>query len=384
MSAVAAGRADAVRSVLLYLPQLKLGGAEISILRLAQGLQARGVAVALAVHRADPASQALAGDIELLSLDADRTLAVPRRLAQLLRQRRPDVLVSALTHSNIVAALAARGTGVRTVLTEHAPIASMRRLDRSRRYRATVALMPWAYRCADAIVAVSEGVREDIAAHLHPRQRRRLHVIANPVLAQDWRERAEAPVAEDGYGADGAPVILSVGRLSEEKNFAGLIRAFARLRTPMRLRLAIVGEGPQRAALQALIDELGLGRVVRLLGQRDNPYAYMRRARVFALASQFEGFGNVLVEAMACGAPVVSTDCPVGPREVLAGGRYGLLVPPDDPGALAEAIERQVRHADPQVLAAAREHALQFTVERSAERYLQLFERLLDGGDARG
>ena len=140
MSALAQTAPATVRSVLLYLPQLKLGGAEISILRLAQGLQARGVAVALAVHRADPAAQALAGDIELLSLDAGRTLAVPRRLAQLLRQRRPDVLVSALTHSNIVAALAARGTGVRTVLTEHAPIASMRRLDRSRRYRATVAL----------------------------------------------------------------------------------------------------------------------------------------------------------------------------------------------------------------------------------------------------
>jgi len=371
---------SAVRSVVLYLPQLKLGGAEISLLRLAQGLQARGVAVALAVHRADPAAQALAGGIELLSLDADRTLAVPGRLARLLRQRRPDVLVSALTHSNVVAVLAACGTGVRTVLTEHAPIGSMRRLDRSRRYRATLALMPWAYRFGDAIVAVSEGVRADIATHLHRDQLPRIHLIANPVLPWDWCERADAPLDDDGYGADDEPVVLAVGRLSEEKNVAGLIRAFARLRASMRLRLVVVGDGPQRPVLQALIDELGLGPAVRLLGQRDNPYPYMRRARVFVLASQFEGFGNVLIEAMACGAPVVSTDCPVGPREVLAGGRYGLLVPPDDSGALAEAIERQVRHADPQMLAAAHAHALQFTVERSAERYLRLFERLL--GDA--
>ncbi|SDX36762.1 glycosyltransferase [Lysobacter enzymogenes] len=369
---------SAVRSVVLYIPQLKLGGAEISMLRLAQGLQARGIAVALAVHRADPAAQALAGGVELLSLDADRTLAVPGRLARLLRRRRPDVMVSALTHSNIVAVLAARGTAVRTVLTEHAPIDSMRRLDRSSRYRATLALMPWVYRFGDAIVAVSEGVRADIAAHLHRDQRRRVHIIANPVLPKDWRERADAPLDDEGYGADDEPVVLSVGRLSEEKNVAGLIHAFARLRASMRLRLVVVGDGPQRPALQALVDELGLGPAVRLLGQRDNPYPYMRRARVFALASQFEGFGNVLIEAMACGAPVVSTDCPVGPREVLAGGRYGLLVPPDDSGALAEAIERQVRHCDPQVVAAAREYALQFTVERSAARYLQLFERLLD------
>lgn len=375
----AAARSGAtVRSALLYLPQLKVGGAEISMLRLAQGLQARGVAVTMATHRIDAAARALAEGIELAALDADRTLAAPLRLAGLLRRRRPDVLVSALTHCNIVAALAARsaGGGTRVVLTEHAPVASMRRLDRSRRYRATVALMPWAYRYGDAIVAVSDGVRDDIAAHLRPRDRARLHVIANPVLRPQWRELAAEPVAEDWFAPGAPPAIVSVGRLSEEKNFAGLIRAFARLRMPMRVHLAIIGEGPQRPALQALIDELGLGQVVRLLGQRDNPYAYLRRARAFALASLFEGFGNVLIEAMACGAPVVSTDCPVGPREVLADGRYGELVPPGDIGALAHAIEGQLRGSDPQRLQAAHEHALQFTVERSAVRYLELFERL--------
>jgi glycosyltransferase involved in cell wall biosynthesis len=138
------------------------------------------------------------------------------------------------------------------------------------------------------------------------------------------------------------------------------------------------GEGPQRAELQALIDALGLSARAHLPGQRANPYAYMQRARVFALASRFEGFGNVLVEAMACGAPVVSTDCPVGPREILDHGRYGRLVPVADEAALAAAIGRSLHQ--PGSTAAAAAHAQGFTVERSAAHYLALFQRLLATG----
>lgn len=366
------------RKVMIYLPQLKVGGAEISMLRLAQGLRLRGVETAFVVHRADEAARALAGDIELISLEADRTLSVPNRLARLLRSRRPDILISALTHSNIVACLAARLAGSRTrvVVTEHAPISSMRQLDRSRRYRSTLRLMPWAYRLSDAIVAVSQGVSEDIAGPLGPANRSRLSVIANPILRDDWQTLSEAALDDDWFLPGSTPVILSVGRLSPEKNFVGLIRAYAGLRLPMRVHLAIIGEGPQRPVLQALIDDLGLGERVRLLGQRDNPYAYMRHARIFALASVFEGFGNVLVEAMACGAPVVSTDCPVGPREILRDGLYGALVAVGDTAALTAAIENQLQRPNAQIEADAKAHALQFTVERSVGQYLALFDRI--------
>ncbi|MEH6413489.1 glycosyltransferase [Pseudomonas sp. CGJS7] len=379
MSASAIGAS--VRTVLLYLPQLKVGGAEISMLRLAQGLRAQGAEVAMAVHRADDQALALAGDLELLSLDAERTRAVPGRLAQLLRQRRPQVLVSALTHSNIVAVLAARWAraGTRVVVTEHAPVSSMRQLDRSLRYRATLRLMPWAYRWSDAIVAVSQGVLDDIGPGLidpGPGGRPRTAVIANPVLRQDWSDLADAPLDDPWFQPGTTPVILSVGRLSPEKNFAGLIRAYAGLRLPMRVHLAIIGEGPQREALQALIDELGLCERVRLLGQQANPYAYMRRSRVFVLASLFEGFGNVLIEAMASGAPVISADCPVGPREVLGGGRFGALVAVDDTAALTAAIERQLQRPNAVAEARAQAHASGFTVERSAAQYLALFDRI--------
>lgn len=368
---------DAPRRVMFYLPELKVGGAEISLLRLAQGLRERGLEVSIVVHRVDQAAHALAGDIELISLDAGRTLAAWLKLPALLRRRRPDVLISALTHSNIVAAIGARlaRTGTKVVVTEHAPVSSMLRLDTSRTYRATVKLMPWAYRLADAIVPVSQGIYDDLAPLLDTHTRKRLRIAPNPVLRKDWQQLAQASLDDAWFQADAPPVILAVGRLSPEKNFAGLIKAFAGLRGEAPApRLAIIGEGPERGALQALIEQYGLTERARLLGQRDNPFAYMRRARVFVLNSLFEGFGNVLIEAMACGVPVISTDCPVGPREVLDQGRYGLLVPADEPRALTAAIDTLLHQSEPFTDASAR--ARQFTVERSVDAYLALFSQL--------
>lgn len=368
-------------TILIYLPQLKVGGAEISMLRLAQGLRDRGQQVCIVVHTLDPVAQTLAGDIEIVGLDAGRTLAALRRLIALLRQRRPDALISALTHTNIVAALATRVARVATrlIVTEHAPISSMQSIDPSWSYRITRALMPAAYRLAHAIVAVSQGVYDDLAPMLGRRTRKKLSVIFNPVLRHDWQMRAQAPVDDPWFQVGAAPVILSVGRLGREKNFGLLIRAFARLRVrATSARLAIIGEGAERTALQALIIELGLEGRVQLLGQRDNPYAYMRRANVFVLPSLFEGFGNVLVEAMACGTAVISTDCPVGPREILCDGEFGTLVPSDDRTALTQAIDDVLDRAAPSARARtralrARARALEFTVERSVDDYLALF-----------
>lgn len=365
------------RTVLFYLPQMKVGGAEISLLRLAKGLHERGVQTAFVTHRADDAARALTGDLELLSLDVDRSLAAWHRLSGLLRQRRPDVLVSALTHSNIIAAVAAKlsGTRTRVVVTEHAPASSMRQLDTSRTYRITLQLVPWIYRLADAIVAVSKGVYKDFLPMLSTSTQRRLTVIPNPVLRANWWIQSQVQINDPWFRAGAPPVILSVGRLSPEKNFSLLIRSFAQLRPQASPpRLAIIGDGPERPALQKLIDRLGLSERVRLLGQCENPFAYMRRAAMFVLASRFEGFGNVLIEAMACGIPVISTDCPVGPHEILEGGRYGTLVATDDADALTEAIEARLRDLRPEPEAVAR--ALEFTAERSVEDYLALFSRV--------
>lgn len=366
--------------VLFYLPEMKVGGAEISLLRLAQGLREHGVAPLFAVHRADADARALAADLPLVSLQAGRTVAALGRLVALLRERRPRVLLAALTHANILAAVAARvaGTGTRVVLTEHAPVSSMAQLDGSRTYRWTLAAMPWAYRLADAVVAVSVGVHDDIAPRLAQGTLRRFSIIPNPVLRSNWRALSEAGLAGEfeEFHSPGLSVVLAVGRLSPEKNFPLLLRAFAAIAASVpQARLAIIGEGPERARLERLIEELGLVGRARLLGQRDNPFAFMRRSRLFVLTSRFEGFGNVLIEAMACGVPVISTDCPVGPREILCDGRYGTLVPSDDVTALAEAMRAAL--ADPRPAEGAYERALQFTAEQSVVAYLALFRSLV-------
>jgi glycosyltransferase involved in cell wall biosynthesis len=193
---------------------------------------------------------------------------------------------------------------------------------------------------ADHVIAVSKGVARDLSdrSGLAPD---RIKTIYNPVFTPEiWKRAEEAP--EHRWFCEEIPVVLAVGKLKKQKDFATLIRAFARLRARRPVRLVILGEGPEREALRSLVTRLRVERDVDLLGFRENPFSLMRRASVFALSSAWEGFGNVLVEAMACGAPVVSTRCPSGPEEILDDGRYGRLVPVGDPGAFCDALEATI------------------------------------------
>jgi glycosyltransferase involved in cell wall biosynthesis len=197
------------------------------------------------------------------------------------------------------------------------------------------------YPRAQAVIAVSQGVADDLEG-LIGAGRARVLVIPNPVVTPDLTTLAAAaadhPWFKPGLIVGAPPVVLAAGRLSPQKDFQTLIRAFALLVRDRDLRLLILGEGPERAALEFLVRDLGLTGRVALPGFRANPFALMARARLFVLSSAWEGLPGVLIQAMACGTPVVSTDCPSGPREVLADGRYGPLVPVGDPQALAHAI----------------------------------------------
>ena len=190
------------------------------------------------------------------------------------------------------------------------------------------------------LVFVSQGVRQTLG-RLQPLRDERTRVVYNPVDLRrvlDWGQ--EEPPAWAG-ALFGRPTVVAAGRLSRQKGFDVLIRAHARLLAQGAAHdLLILGEGAGHAELLALARELGVEGSVHLPGHVANPYPLIRRAAVFALASRWEGFANVVVEALACGVPVVATDCPSGPAEILAGGRHGLLVPPDDPEALAGALGR--------------------------------------------
>jgi len=223
----------------------------------------------------------------------------------------------------------------------------------------------------DQIVAVSEGVKQDTLA-ISGIPTGHISVVRNPVVTPRLLELAQAPAPHPWLQEKQGPVILGAGRLTRQKDFPCLLRAFARLNESHPCRLIILGDGRQRTLLETLARELGIARKLALPGFSDNPYAFMARADLFVLSSRWEGSPNVLTEAMALGTPVVATDCPSGPRETLAGGRFGPLVPVGDWRALGDAMGRALdQPMDGDSLRAA---VREYTAEASASRYLEILE----------
>jgi glycosyltransferase involved in cell wall biosynthesis len=227
---------------------------------------------------------------------------------------------------------------------------------------------------ADAIVAVSNGIADDLAKHAGiPRER--ITTVYNPVVTQELIVKAQQPVDHAWFAPDAPPVILGVGRLHPQKDFATLIRAFARVRSQRPARLVLLGAadaGREGYAndLRSLSAVLGVADDVRFEGFVANPFAYMSRASVFVLSSIHEGLPGALIQALACGCPAVSTDCVSGPREVLDNGKFGLLVPVGDDAQMAEAITRAFDDPLPSERLKAR--ADLFSVDRAVQQYWNL------------
>ena len=295
-------------------------------------------------------------------------------LSRYLRRARPRALIAGGNYANL-AALAARrlaGVDVAVVLSEHNPISLTCRNPRRRRLFLPMLVRRY-YPRGDAIVAVSEGVAADLATFVRlPRER--IDAIHNPIVRPELAARAAALLDDPWLRADAPPVVLGVGRLAVQKDFSTLLRAFARLRAARPARLMILGEGDRRSELEQLASALGISADVRLPGFVENPLAYMRRAAVFALSSIYEGFGNVLVEALACGCPIVSTDCPGGPAEILEHGRFGRLVPVGDAAALGDALVATL--AAPRESEALVARARDFSAAVIADRYLGVLSRI--------
>jgi glycosyltransferase involved in cell wall biosynthesis len=389
-----------------YLDNFEGGGVQKTTLTLAGALAARGHPVDLLVCRPRGAlADQVPRGVEVVGLDrpsawSARALALksdpgqlgailgglvlaPRPsptlgwlgpLAAALEARRPAALCAATTQMNIEAVLAGRlaGVGTRIIVSERNALRGGH-LEQGWTARFLPALVRRAYGQADAVVAVSDGVADDLAAW-SGLPRAQIVTIYNPVVTEELRHLARAPVDHPWFQPGAPPVIMSAGRLGRAKDFPTLIRAFARVRRNRPARLVIFGTGKSEAktdksaaALRALAADLGIGDDLALPGFVTNPFAYMARAAIFALSSINEGLPGVLIQAMACGCPVVSTDCPSGPAEILEGGRWGLLVPPGDDAALAEAILATLEA--PPLAAVLRERAGFFSVERAVAAY---------------
>lgn len=362
------------RRLAIFLPSLAGGGAERMMLHLARGVLAEGIACDLVlVTAAGPLRSLVPPGARVVQLGGKRVLGALPALVTYLRRQRPEALLGTMDHASIVAlwarALARVPTrvyaGVRNTLSEDA------------RHASGVAerLMPHLARAfyprAQAVIAVSAGVAEDVEG-LIGRGRARVVAVPNPVVMPELATLAQATPAHPWLRQPGLRVILGAGRLTYQKGFDTLLRAFAALPDAADLRLVILGEGPEREHLESLGRDLGITARLALPGFVDNPFAYMARARLFVLSSRWEGLPGVLIQAMACGTSVVSTDCPSGPAEILQGGRYGPLVPVGDAHLLTAAMAGAL--AGPVQSQALQARAGVYDLHRATRRYLEVMD----------
>lgn len=317
------------------------GGAQRAIAKLAAGLAAAGQDVDLVLaHARGPCLAELPPQVRVIDLGAGRLATAVLPLARYLRRSRPRVVFSALDYVNVVAVLARAVSRSRVPLlvSERNTLSAAVAHTRRRSTRWMPHLLRLAYPHADAVVAVSRGVADDLEA-LCGLPAGSVRVLDNPVVTPELAERRALPVEHPWLRDKQVPVVLAVGRLVPQKDFETLLEAFAAVRRQRPARLVILGEGPLRADLEKHCADLGVSADVSLPGFCANPYPAMAAADVFVLSSRFEGSPGALIEAMSCGTPVVATDCPSGPRELLAGGRHGRLVPVGDSAALAAGLE---------------------------------------------
>src|SRR5262245_44627700 len=298
-----------------------------------------------------------------------RVLGAIPALARYLQEERPDSMLSALNFSNLAALWARRLSGVptRLVVSERNTL-SVRALRSSERsLRALPGMIRRFYPWADAVTAVSDGVADDLA-RITGIPRAEIATTWNPVVSPAIAEAAARPLDHPFFRPGEPPVVLGAGKLRPQKDFGTLLDAFAKVRAARPARLVILGEGPQAGSLRVRARRLGISADVSLEGFVSNPFAYMARAGVFALSSAWEGLPAVLIQAMACGCPVASTECPSGPAEILEKGALGPLVPVGASAALAAAILRLLDAPTDRDLL--RRRAGDFSVDRVAERYL--------------
>jgi len=348
------------------------GGVERMVVNLCRGMAESGHPVDLVLVRAESEHlQGLPASVRVVRLGARHTLGSVLALAGYLRRERPAALLAAKDRAGQTAVIARWLAGVPTrVVFRIGTTVSAALEGRSSLTKALWYLpMRVLYRFADAIVAVSQGVADDLQ-RITGLPFNRFHVIANPVITPDLADQAREAVDHPWLAEVAPPIILGIGRLTRQKDFPTLLKAFSLVSREIDCRLMILGEGRDRVSLEQLARDLGIAERVDLVGFRPNPYAYLQRARLFVLSSAWEGSPNALTEAMALGVPVVSTDCPSGPREVLDGGRLAPLVPVGDVQALAAAIKASLfRLPRPEQL---RQSVAEYAMMHSSQRYLDV------------
>jgi len=357
--------------IAFFLGYLGGGGAERVMLNLAYGFTKQNQQVDLVLGKAWGSHlKKVPSELHVVDLKASGLFATLWALVRYLREKRPIALISALHYTNEIALLATYLARVSTqvIVTEHNTLSQTLQCQTKLKKRLIPLFVRHFYPRAHKIITVSQGVAQDLT-QTTGLSIKLTRAIYNPVVSPELFEKANVPLDHPWFAPEEPPVILGVGKLETQKDFPNLIRAFAQVRQTHPARLIILGWGPQRPELEALIKELGLENEVQLSGYIENPYSYMANAAVFVLSSAWEGLPTVLIEAMAVGTPVVSTDCKSGPAEILNNGKYGFLAPVGNSEILAQGILKILSGESIKVEPT---WLKQFTLEIVTQQYLDL------------
>lgn len=359
----------AEKKIAIYLTSMHVGGAQRVALNLCTGFVSKRYDVDLVLVKAEgKLLEDLPKEVSVVNLNANRVASSLLPLQQYLRSHEPDVLYTMMTEINIAGIVAHRlsRTSTRLIISEHNIPTNSAQTAKDKMLLRIAGLI---YPCSDHTVTVSQGVYDELmeVSFLSSEQ---TSVIYNPVDVKEIQRQASESVTHEWLHKDDLDVVMSAGRHAPQKGFDTLLEAFAMLDSS-DTRLILLGEGSKTSSLKELASELGVASRVDFTGFVDNPFKYMAAADVFVLSSWYEGFGMVLIEAMACGCPVVSTDCPSGPAEILDKGIYGPLVPIQAPREMASAISTVL--TSPPNSRTIIDRANDFTVDMIASEYEQVF-----------
>ena len=361
--------------IAFFLPSLYGGGAERVFVDLMNALVEKDIKVDLLLAKAEGAYlNKISSLIRIINFNVWPTSTSLLKLANYLHRESPNILLSSMIESNLVAVLAKRlsQASTRIIIRESNTASLVFKHTKDYKIRLKIFLRKYFYPWADEIIAVSQGVAKDVAQTANI-SCDKITIINNPTVTSELMIKANEPLDHPWFKSNQPPVILGVGRLIPQKDFPNLIKAFEKVRQSYIAKLMILGEGSERNNLEALVRHLGLEKEVAMPGFVENPFAYMKQASLFVLSSAWEGLPNVLIQAMACGTPVIATDCQSGPREILANGEYGKLVPINNPTALAETIVKALQNKSD--TNKAQNHILNFNFNKIFQQYLDLFKR---------
>ncbi|MCK2047152.1 MULTISPECIES: glycosyltransferase [Chromohalobacter] len=359
--------------ICIVTPSFSGGGAERIAVNLANYYAKNGLDVCLVVFEGvGPYRRQVGGSIKLIDLNVKRLrYDAWLKLRKVIKDESPEYVLSVMRGANIFVGLALPiMNNIKVAFREANTMEAFRRISWRRRLIHKF-LMKFSYGRADVVIANSIDTKKDLVNN-NIVQESHVKVIGNPVINDDLNEKAGGALCHDWLSSSDVLVVLHVGRLDVQKNQALLLSAFSlAVNSVPNLKLVILGEGEEKKNLEELASELGVKDSVDFVAFQDNPYPYYKAADLFVLSSDWEGFGNVIVEALACGTPVISTDCPGGPRTILANGKYGVLVPCGDAERLSSEIVSHVSNVDKWNFEELKMRANEFTVETVAKKYLE-------------